>query len=44
MPNPFETLGPDAMVSVLPRCLAGPGPIDLRVIWPFPFDEDWTLH
>ncbi|MEU5083766.1 MULTISPECIES: DUF317 domain-containing protein [Streptomyces] len=44
MPNLFETLGPDATVCVLPRYLAGSGPPDLRTAWPFPFDEDWTLH
>ncbi|WP_258528061.1 DUF317 domain-containing protein [Streptomyces sp. NBRC 110611] len=31
-------------MKVLPRHLAGPGPLDPRTVWPFPFDEDWSLH
>ncbi|MER6567007.1 DUF317 domain-containing protein [Streptomyces sp. NPDC001093] len=31
-------------MRVLPRHLAGPGSADLRAIWPFPFDDDWSLH
>ncbi|MFF2189714.1 DUF317 domain-containing protein [Streptomyces sp. NPDC058155] len=31
-------------MKVLPRHLAGPGPADPRTAWPFPFDEEWTLH
>lgn len=31
-------------MRVLPRHLAGPGLTDLRAAWPFPFDEDWSLH
>ncbi|MDH2388588.1 DUF317 domain-containing protein [Streptomyces sp. HNM0663] len=43
-PDPFNELDPTQTVKVLPRHLAGPGPVDLRVAWPFPFDEDWALH
>ncbi|WP_406220700.1 DUF317 domain-containing protein [Streptomyces decoyicus] len=32
------------MVEILPRHLAGAGSTDLRTAWPFPFDEDWSLH
>ncbi|MGJ5751575.1 uncharacterized protein DUF317 [Streptomyces puniciscabiei] len=42
--DPFNNLGPDREVKVLPRHLAGPGPTDLHIAWPFPFDEDWSLH
>lgn len=31
-------------MKVLPRRLAGPGPASPRAAWPFPFDEDWSLH
>ncbi|WP_228447684.1 DUF317 domain-containing protein [Streptomyces paludis] len=31
-------------MKVLPRHLAGPGHTDPQTIWPFPFDQDWTLH
>lgn len=44
MPDPLTNLRPDQAIKVLPRHLAGPGTADLRTIWPFPFDEDWTLH
>jgi hypothetical protein len=43
-PDPFNDLDPAQTVKVLPRHLAGPGPVDLRTAWPFPFDEDWSLH
>ncbi|MFF5090414.1 DUF317 domain-containing protein [Streptomyces niveus] len=36
--------GPEQPVKVLPRHLAGPGTADPHTAWPFPFDEDWTLH
>lgn len=39
-----NNLDPEQTVKVLPRHLAGPGPADPRTAWPFPFDEDWTLH
>ncbi|MER7986512.1 DUF317 domain-containing protein [Streptomyces noursei] len=42
--DPFRNLAPDQTVRVLPRHLAGPGPLDLRTVWPFPFDKDWSLH
>ncbi|MFD5111724.1 DUF317 domain-containing protein [Streptomyces sp. NPDC058391] len=42
--DPFKNLDPAQTVKVLPRHLAGPGPVDLRTVWPFPFDEDWSLH
>ncbi|MHB6911362.1 SPDY domain-containing protein [Streptomyces sp. DB-54] len=42
--DPFTHLAPDQTVRVLPRHLAGPGPLDLRTVWPFPFDKDWSLH
>lgn len=32
------------MVEVLPRHLAGPGIHNLVDVWPFPFDQSWTLH
>ncbi|MEV5331273.1 DUF317 domain-containing protein [Streptomyces werraensis] len=44
MPDPFEDLDRDQTVRVLPRHLAGPGSVDFRAIWPFPFDDDWYLH
>lgn len=43
-PAPFENLDPTQTVKVLPRHLAGPGPASPRAAWPFPFDEDWSLH
>lgn len=42
--DPFHGLDPSQTVKVLPRYLAGPGPVDLHSIWPLPFDKDWTLH
>ena len=39
---PFTNLDPEQQVEVRPRHLAGPGPIDLRTVWPFP--EDWSVH
>ncbi|WP_328919825.1 DUF317 domain-containing protein [Streptomyces sp. NBC_01550] len=44
LPDPFKELGPAQTVKVLPRHLAGPGHMDLQTIWPFPFDQDWTLY
>lgn len=43
-PDPFNDLDCTQTVKVLPRHLAGPGPVDLRTAWPFPFDKDWALH
>ncbi|MFD4476471.1 DUF317 domain-containing protein [Streptomyces sp. NPDC058471] len=40
--DPFTDLSPDQQVKVLPRHLAGPGPVDLGTVWPFP--EDWSVH
>ena len=31
-------------MKVLPRHLAGPGPVDPRTTWAFPFDEGWPFH
>ncbi|MGW7423582.1 DUF317 domain-containing protein [Streptomyces sp. NPDC054813] len=42
--DPFKNLAPDHALRVLPHHLAGPGLTDLRAAWPFPFDEDWSLH
>ncbi|MFJ9033658.1 DUF317 domain-containing protein [Streptomyces sp. NPDC102274] len=42
--DPFKNLDPAQAVKVLPRHLAGPGPAGPRAAWPFPFDEDWSLH
>ncbi|MGC0405315.1 hypothetical protein RKD27_007959 [Streptomyces sp. SAI-126] len=44
LPDPFKDLDPTQPVKVLPRHLAGPGPVDLHTAWPFLFDEDWSLH
>ncbi|KOT79138.1 hypothetical protein ADK70_31980 [Streptomyces rimosus subsp. pseudoverticillatus] len=44
MLDPLRNLAPAQGVKVLPRHLAGPGPVDLRTTWPFSFDDDWTLH
>ncbi|MDV9194361.1 DUF317 domain-containing protein [Streptomyces sp. Wh19] len=43
-PDPFNGLDPDQTVKVLPRRLAGPGALDLHMVWPFPFDDGWHLH
>ena len=43
-PDPFKDFDPAQTVQVLPRYLAGPGPVGLHTIWPFPFDEGWHLH
>ncbi|MGW4345288.1 DUF317 domain-containing protein [Streptomyces sp. NPDC004690] len=43
-PDPFTDLDPDQTVRVLPRHLAGAGPAHIDTVWPFPFDEDWTLR
>ncbi|MEV8426473.1 DUF317 domain-containing protein [Streptomyces niveus] len=41
---PSDSLDPVQTVNALPRHLVGPGTSDPRTAWPFPFDEDWTLH
>ncbi len=42
--DPFKNLNPAQPVKVLPRHLAGPGPASPSTVWPFPFDQDWSLH
>ncbi len=42
--DPFQQLDPAQKVKVLPRHLAGPGPISPHTAWLFPFDKDWSLH
>ncbi|GCD41829.1 hypothetical protein GKJPGBOP_01486 [Streptomyces paromomycinus] len=44
LPDPFDNLDPVQSVKVLPRHLAGPGPVDLRTAWPFPSDQGWRQH
>lgn len=41
--HPFENLDPAQTVQVLPRHLAGPGEVDPRTAWGFPFDEGWLF-
>ncbi|MGW3937435.1 DUF317 domain-containing protein [Streptomyces sp. NBC_00024] len=43
MTHPFENLDPAHTVQVLPRHLAGPGAVDPRSAWAFPFDEGWPF-
>lgn len=43
-PDPFKNLDPMQTVKVLPRHLAGPGPIDPRSVWEFPSEEVWPFH
>lgn len=43
MSHPLENLDPTQSVWVLPRHLAGPGVIDPRTAWAFPFDEGWPF-
>ncbi|RZD82206.1 DUF317 domain-containing protein [Streptomyces albidoflavus] len=40
---PLETLDPAESVQVLPRHLAGPGTVDPRAVWGFPFAEGWPF-
>ncbi|WP_371551483.1 DUF317 domain-containing protein [Streptomyces sp. NBC_00554] len=42
--SPLDDLDDHDVVEVLPRHLAGPGIHDLVDVWPFPFDQGWTLH
>ncbi|MFC8708905.1 MULTISPECIES: DUF317 domain-containing protein [unclassified Streptomyces] len=39
----FENLDPAQSVQVLPRHLAGPGAVDPRTVWAFPFEEGWPF-
>ncbi|WP_349636892.1 DUF317 domain-containing protein [Streptomyces mirabilis] len=41
--HPLENLDPAQSVQVLPRHLAGPGAVDPRVVWAFPFEEGWPF-
>ncbi|WP_234485781.1 DUF317 domain-containing protein [Streptomyces sp. MBT97] len=43
MRHPFENLDPAQSVQVLPRHLAGPGEVDPRTAWAFPYDEGWPF-
>ncbi|MEH0628556.1 DUF317 domain-containing protein [Streptomyces stelliscabiei] len=42
--SPLDDLDDHDVVEVLPRHLAGPGIHELVDVWPFPFDQDWTLN
>ncbi|MFF4250548.1 DUF317 domain-containing protein [Streptomyces sp. NPDC001663] len=42
--SPLDDLDDHDVVEVLPRHLAGPGIHELVDVWPFPFDQGWTLH
>lgn len=42
--TPAGESGPDRVVEVLPRYLAGRGTYDLAVVWPFPAEQGWTVH
>ncbi|MER5793242.1 DUF317 domain-containing protein [Streptomyces sp. NPDC001980] len=41
--HPLENLDPAQRVQVLPRHLAGPGAVDPRAAWAFPYDEGWPF-
>ncbi|MFD5478552.1 DUF317 domain-containing protein [Streptomyces hawaiiensis] len=41
--HPFENLDPAQTVQVLPCHLAGPGVVDPRTAWAFPFDQGWPF-
>ncbi|MFJ6574018.1 DUF317 domain-containing protein [Streptomyces sp. NPDC091292] len=41
--HPLENLDPVQSVQVLPRHLAGPGAVDPRPVWDFPFEEGWSF-
>lgn len=43
-PDPLKNFTPDQKVKVLPRHLAGPGPVDPRRVWGFPTDQSWPFH
>ena len=43
MTHPFEDLDAAQTVQVLPRHLAGPGTVDPRTAWAFPYDEGWPF-
>ncbi|QPP05159.1 DUF317 domain-containing protein [Streptomyces bathyalis] len=38
------SLDPETVLQVLPRHLAGPGSDRLLDVWPFPFEQGWSLH
>ncbi|MFF4031641.1 DUF317 domain-containing protein [Streptomyces sviceus] len=42
--SPLDDHDDHDVVEVLPRHLAGPGIHELVDVWPFPFDQGWTLH
>ncbi|MEU6148026.1 DUF317 domain-containing protein [Streptomyces sp. NPDC047081] len=42
--SPLDDLDDHDVVEILPRHLAGPGIHELVDVWPFPFDQGWTLH
>ncbi|WP_432012668.1 DUF317 domain-containing protein [Streptomyces cucumeris] len=41
--HPLENPDPNQNVQALPRHLAGPGVIDPRTAWAFPFEEGWLF-
>ncbi|MFJ2175936.1 DUF317 domain-containing protein [Streptomyces sp. NPDC087851] len=41
--DPFKNLDPTQKVKVLPRHLAGPGLVDPRTVWAFPFSKGWPF-
>ncbi|PNG22143.1 DUF317 domain-containing protein [Streptomyces cahuitamycinicus] len=41
--HPLENLDPAQSVQVLPRHLAGPGAVDPRAAWAFPFEGGWPF-
>jgi len=42
--SPLDDLDDHDVVEILPRHLAGLGIHELVDVWPFPFDQGWTLH
>jgi hypothetical protein len=40
----FVCLDPETVLQVLPRHLAGRGNHQLLDVWPFPFEQGWSLH
>jgi hypothetical protein len=42
--EPFVSLDPETVLQVLPRHLAGPGSHQVLDVWPFPFEQGWSLH
>ncbi|MFD6597653.1 DUF317 domain-containing protein [Streptomyces coelicoflavus] len=41
--HPLDNLDPAQSVKVLPRHLAGPGTVDPRAVWAFPYEEGWPF-